>query len=97
MILRKLMADKLPNEVLWCRGKPHLGWLFNEAVSKNALHQGQLDKSELGKMLADYVDPAVLGKAWGAFLSTGDAEQIHSAHILAVWLREKAQRPVVPI
>jgi asparagine synthase (glutamine-hydrolysing) len=96
MILRQLMSGKLPDEVLWCRGKPHLGWLFNDAVTKRATDQGDLDLTVLGEVLTDYVDSAALASAWQTFHEGGDAEQIHSAHILSVWLQEVAQRPVVP-
>jgi len=96
MILREIMAEKLPQEVLWTRRKPHLGWLFNEAVTKRALHNGKLDIIGLKKGLMDYVDPAALTAAWKTFREGGDAEQIHTAHILAAWMRESANRPVVP-
>jgi asparagine synthase (glutamine-hydrolysing) len=96
MILRQLMADKLPDEVLWCRGKPHLGWLFNEVVTKNSLRRGELDMTGLQVALAGYVDSVALAKAWQTFHEGIDSEQIHSAYLLSVWLREAAQRPVVP-
>jgi hypothetical protein len=90
------MLDKMPDEVLWCRGKPHLGWLFNVAVTKQALSQGDLEISGIGDVLTDYVDLAALSKALQAFREGGGADQIHSAYLLSVWLREAAQRPVVP-
>ena len=90
------MADKLPDEVLWCRGKPHIGWLFNAAVTRQAISRGDLDISQLGDVLADYVDSAALAKARQKFRNSGYAEQIHSAYVLSVWLQESANRPVVP-
>jgi len=96
MILREIMAEKLPQEVLWTRRKPHLGWLFNEAVTKRALHNGKLDIIGLKRGLMGYVDPAALTATWKTFREGGNAEQIHTAHILAAWLKESANRPVVP-
>ena len=96
MILRELMTDKLPNEVLWARRKPHLGWLFNAAASRQALEADELCFGELQARLGDYVDSAALQEAWRTFVGGGDAVLIHSAHILSNWLRESAKRPVVP-
>ena len=96
IILREISADTLPKEVLWTRRKPHLGWLFNEAVTKRALHNGKLDIIGLKKGLMDYVDPEALTATWKTFREGGDAAQIHTAHVLAVWLKESANRPVVP-
>ncbi len=96
MILRELMANKLPHEVLWCRGKPHLGSLFNAAVTNHALHRGELNLAGLRESLSDYVDSAALADAWHKFRSGSDSEPIHSAYVLSVWLKDSAYRPVVP-
>ena len=96
MILREIMADKLPHEVLWTRRKPHLGWLFNEAVTKRAMRGGKLDIIGLEEGLMGYADPATLAAAWKTFREGGDAEKIHTAHVLSVWLKESSGRPVVP-
>jgi len=96
IILRDLMAGKLPDEVLWGRGKPHLGWLFNAAVTQEALNRGVLSLAELREALTGYVDLARLNDAWHAFRSGGSAEPVHSAYTLSVWLRENEKRPVVP-
>jgi asparagine synthase (glutamine-hydrolysing) len=96
MILRELMADKLPDEVLWCRGKPHLGWFFNATVTGAALRRGDLDVASLGEALKGYVDPAALTRAWQRFDEVGDTEQIDSAYHLSAWLRGSTNRPVVP-
>jgi asparagine synthase (glutamine-hydrolysing) len=96
MILREIMAEKLPQEVLWTRRKPHLGGLFNGAVTKRALHSGELDIIGLENGLSGYVDRAALAKAWKTFCEGGDAAPIHTAYILSVWLKESANRPVVP-
>jgi len=96
MILREVMAEKLPQEVLWTRRKPHLGGLFNEAVTKRASHNGELDIVGLENGLRAYVDRAALGEAWKTFREGGDAAPIHTAHILSAWLNSSASRPVVP-
>ncbi len=96
MILREIMAERLPQEVLWTRRKPHLGGLFNEAVTKRALHSGELDITELENGLRGYVDPVVLATAWKTFCEGGDSPPIHTAHILSAWLKVSANRPVVP-
>jgi len=96
MMLRELMADKLPDEVLWCRGKPHLGSLFNAAVTNHALHHGEPDFAGLSDSLSDYVDSAALARARRSLQRSGEPEQIHSAYVLSKWLQESANRPVVP-
>jgi asparagine synthase (glutamine-hydrolysing) len=94
-LLREVTADTLPKEVLWTSRKPHLGWLYSDAVTRLATTRGKLDLSLLSEQLGSYVDTAALTGAWQAFQGGGDSEQIHYAHILAVWLRRNATRPVV--
>jgi asparagine synthetase B (glutamine-hydrolysing) len=96
IILRELMADRTPEEVRWLPGKPHLGWLFNVAVTREASKRGVLSLSGMSKELAPYVDGAKLEHAWREFEGGGAGDPIHSAHVLSVWLRENATRPVVP-
>ena len=96
MILREIMAERLPQEVLWTRRKPHLGFMFNEAVTKQALRSGELDIIELENGLRGYVNRSALAKAWKAFCAGGDAAPIQTAHVLSVWLNTSANRPVVP-
>jgi len=95
MILRELMADRLPDEVRWARGKPHLGWLFNETVTRLAANNGQLALTGLQTTVGNYVDSTALANAWRIFRDGGEAEMIHTVHILSVWLRESEKRPVV--
>jgi hypothetical protein len=85
----------LPKEVLWTGRKPHLGWLYSEAITRLAMNRGELDLPLLQEQLTSYVDTAALAGAWQKFQDGGDSEQIHYAHILAVWLRRNATRPVV--
>jgi asparagine synthase (glutamine-hydrolysing) len=96
MILRDVMAGQLPEEVLWGQGKPHLGWQFNAAITREATRRGSLSIAGLKESITGYVDPASLNRAWHAFDGGGNAEPIHSAYMLSVWLRENEKRPVVP-
>ena len=95
-MLREVMSGKIPDEVRWCRGKPHLGWLFNDAVTRRALDRGDMTLAGLQMDLKDYVDTSSLTEAWQRFVSGGEAAPIHTANILSIWLRETAKRPVVP-
>jgi hypothetical protein len=95
-ILRDAMAGRLPDKVRWASGKPHLGWLFNETVTRLAANSGRLGLNELRTTVADYVDLAALEEAWQLFEDGGDAARIHTAHVLSVWLHENVSRPVAP-
>ena len=96
MILRTLMAERLPDEVRWARGKPHVGWLFNDAVTRIAAERGELVHSGLRDRLGSYVDVTALAEAWDRFIAGGNAEPINSAYVLSLWLTKNANRPVVP-
>jgi asparagine synthase (glutamine-hydrolysing) len=96
-ILREAMAGKLPDDVRWARGKPHLGWLFNATLTRGAAERGQLEIQNLQATLSEYVDAENLTNAWRDFHEGGDAEKIHTAHVLSVWLRENSNRPVAPL
>jgi asparagine synthase (glutamine-hydrolysing) len=95
-VLRDIMAGILPDEVVWTRRKPHLGWWFSDAVARLARSRGELDVATLSEGLAEYVDPAALKRQWDTFCGGGDSEPIHRAFILAGWLRDAARRPVAP-
>jgi asparagine synthase (glutamine-hydrolysing) len=94
-VLRDVMAGRLPAEVLWARGKPHLGWMFNAAVTREAIRRNMLSLQGLQDDLAGYVDSAPLAQAWHTFQSGSNTEPLHSAHALSIWLRENVHRPVV--
>ena len=95
MILRKIMQDRLPDEVRWARGKPHLGSVFNAALTQHAIRNGELEKNRLQMELKGYVEPHKLEKAWREFLDASDTQNLHTAYVLSVWLRENEHRPVV--
>jgi asparagine synthase (glutamine-hydrolysing) len=96
MILREAMSGMIPDEVRWFRGKPHLGCLFNEVVTRHSLERGEISLSGLREDLENYVDPSSLTKAWRHFINGDEADSIHTANILSIWLRENANRPIVP-
>jgi asparagine synthase (glutamine-hydrolysing) len=96
MMLREIMADKLPDETLWCPRNPHLGWLFNASTANHASNRGDLTLAGLDEALTDYVDSAALAGAWNKFRAGSYVEQIHSAYVLSLWLKENLTRPVVP-
>jgi asparagine synthase (glutamine-hydrolysing) len=94
-MLRDLMSGRLPDEVCWSLGKQHLGRLYYGMICKLALDRGELDLSGLQQTLDGYVDKGVLANAYRRFRNGGDVDQILSAFLLSVWLRENASRPVV--
>lgn len=95
IILRDVMEDRLPEEVRWQRGKPHLGGLFNATVSREAEKCGALGITMLRETLRGFVDPSALLQAWDRFQHGDDAATVHTAFMLSLWLRENANRPVV--
>jgi hypothetical protein len=95
-ILREVMADRLPDEVVWGRGKPHIGWTFNATATQLAVRGGTLELETLQNALAGYVDRGKLARAWENFTARTNCEPIHTANVLSLWLRENANRPVVP-
>lgn len=97
IILRDLMAGRLPDEVRWMRGKPHLGWLFNAACTRAEFRTGKLDLTYLRKTLNGYVERSALERAWQRFANGGDTAPIHSARLLAAWLEKYQNRPLVPV
>ena len=57
---------------------------------------GELTEALLGEQLAEFTDAAALTRAWRRYRDTADAEELHSAHMLARWLQQAVNRPVVP-
>jgi asparagine synthase (glutamine-hydrolysing) len=96
VILRDVMAGRLPHSTLRCRGKPHIGWLFNSTVTQEAAARGQLEARELASQLQDYVNEEALQRAWSGFADGSYIDPLHAAHGLSVWLRQTENRPVVP-
>ena len=95
ILLRDLMAESLPERVLWSPRKPHLGRLFTAAACAQAVRSGNLSHQSLQEHLAGYVDLNALAGAWQDFGDGSNTHLIPSAFILSEWLRETAARPVV--
>jgi hypothetical protein len=96
MILREVMTGRLPNDVIWCRGKPHIGWLFNGSVTQAAIDRGQLGPDELATRLQAHVNSDALQRAWRDFAKGSYIDPLHAAHALSRWLNQTENRPVVP-
>ena len=94
-ILRDLMQDKLPDEILRCTGKPHIGWIYYSQVRRQALKRGELGLTELKDTLAGYIDPDHLDNAWQNAIGNDDFENLQIAHALSLWIKENVKRPVV--
>ena len=90
--------DSLPrmNHLQIVGSSQHGLFTHDKNRSEALLNRGDLNLTGLGEALTDYVDSASLADAWHKFRAGGDAEQIHSACVLSVWLQESANRPVVP-
>ena len=96
VILRDIMSRRLPEEVLWCRGKPHLGWPFNKVASRQLRDDGNIGLADLQSALTGYVDPVKLDETWRGSRDAGGSWDLHTAIVLAIWLQENGLRPVVP-
>ena len=96
VIQRDVMAGRLPDEVRWAVGKPHVGWHFSVAVTREAIERGSLTPHSLLDDLARFTDAQKLSDAWRTFEDGSDPMPLHSAHVLSIWLRENEDRPVVP-
>ena len=95
VIQRDVMAGRLPDEVRWAIGKPHVGWLFGIAVTDEAIRRDSLTLAGIKSELGSYVDQAKLERAWQSFQDGSDTQPLRSASLLSIWLRENRQRPVV--
>ena len=94
-ILRDVMAGSLPDEVRWGRGKPHIGWVFNESFIRRAISRGKLSLDALTGATEGYLNDEKLHHAWQVFEAGGNHEPIHSAYVLSLWLQQSVKRPVV--
>jgi asparagine synthase (glutamine-hydrolysing) len=94
-ILRQAMAGRLPDEVRWGPGKPHIGRFFGQRFLQRELAHGNLSIDHMRSVLADRVDAVALMRGWESFLNGGDAEPVNRAYVLSLWLEQAASRPVV--
>jgi asparagine synthase (glutamine-hydrolysing) len=94
-ILREAMAGRLPDDVRWGLGKPHIGWVFSSRFLQRELARGNLSLERIRSALGQRVDAAALDKGWEAFLRDGYHDAVNRAYTLALWLEQTAARPMV--
>lgn len=96
IILRRAMAERLPDTVRWRRGKEHLGWAFTTALMSRMRPRirGEIEANwELAKL---YIDVDGVRKVCAAYFDEGDlaqADKVYEIAHLALWLRRHAERP----
>jgi asparagine synthase (glutamine-hydrolysing) len=96
VVLRDLMNNRVPQQVAWSARKPHVGWLFNQAINQTLLASGAISLSGLQDSLREFVNVAELGAAWQAFRASGYNDNLNKALYLSMWLKENSRRPIVP-
>jgi asparagine synthase (glutamine-hydrolysing) len=94
-ILREAMAGKLPDDVRWGRGKPHVGWVFNKRFLERERSRGNLSLERLESSLQGRVDRSALARGWESLVRGGDFEPVSHAYVLSLWLEQTANRRVV--
>ena len=94
-ILRQAMAGRLPDEVRWGPGKPHIGRVFGHRFLQRELARGNLTIERIRSVLGGRVDAVALKQGWESFLHGGDPEPVNRAYVLSLWLEQAANRPVV--
>jgi asparagine synthase (glutamine-hydrolysing) len=93
-ILREAMAGRLPDEVRWGRGKPHVGWAFSQQFLRRELGRGNLSLDRMLPSLRGYVDGAALERSWLSFQGGQDFEAVGRAYVLSLWLAQASSRPI---
>lgn len=97
-ILRKAMAEKLPDTVRWRQGKEHLGWAFTKVLMEN-YHPYLRDEIESNwDLILPYIDENNTKDSCGKFFKNQDFErsnEIYDLAQLAMWLRKNKMRPRV--
>ncbi len=93
-VLRKAMAGRLPDEVRWGRGKPHVGWAFSQQFLTRELGRGNLSLDRMLPSLKGYIDAAALERGWRSFRGGQDFEAVGRAYVLSLWLGQASSRPV---
>ena len=93
-LLRKAMAGRLPDEVRWGRGKPHVAWAFTQHFLQRELGRGHLSLDQMLSSLKGYIDAAALQRGWQSFREGRDCEAVGHAYVLSLWLAQASNRPV---
>lgn len=94
-ILREAMTGKLPDEVRWGTGKPHIGWAYTESSCNREKARGSLTLRDLSAAVEGFIDPERLAAAWREYTAGGDSSPVYTAYILSRWLQQTVNRPVV--
>jgi asparagine synthase (glutamine-hydrolysing) len=98
IILRRAMADRLPDTVRWRRGKEDLGWSFTAAFIKRTRERIHANLELNAHLLGPYIDFDALqhvrhGPANGCDDGEENMATEYAAAHLAVWLSRHRQRP----
>lgn len=90
IILRRAMAQRMPDTVRWRRGREHLGWRFTSTLAQHIRDRLVSDLAENRNRLDRYIRPGEIDPAdfscdrpndWCRF------DQAFSAAVLATWLQ----------
>jgi len=98
IILRRAMAERLPDAVRWRRGKEHLGWAFTTALMSRMRPRIRGEIEANWELVKPYVDVDGAKKVCTAYFDEGDlgqADKVYEIAHLALWLRRHAERPRV--
>jgi asparagine synthase (glutamine-hydrolysing) len=98
IILRRAMADRLPDAVRWRRGKEDLGWAFTAALIKRTRERIRANLELNAHLLRPYIDFDALqhvrhGPENGCDDGEKNMETEYDAAHLAAWLSRHTQRP----
>jgi asparagine synthase (glutamine-hydrolysing) len=98
VILRRAMANRLPDAVRWRPGKQHLGWSFTVALMEKMRNRMRLAMEANWGIIAPYVNVGAMRSVCRSYFDGGDpsqAEKLYEAAHLAVWLCCHIGRPQV--
>jgi asparagine synthase (glutamine-hydrolysing) len=95
-IMRRSMADRLPDSVRWRIGKQNLGWAFTKELMNNMQERLKIAITENIDILLKFVDGDSVHNACRSYFDGKDpsqAEKIYETAHLAVWVRHHKERP----
>jgi asparagine synthase (glutamine-hydrolysing) len=96
IILRRAMAERLPDAVRWRRGKEHLGWAFTTALMGRMRPRIRGEIEANWELVKPYMAMDGIKKVCAAYFDEGDlaqADKVYDIAHLAVWLRRYSERP----
>ena len=94
-ILRYSYKEQLPTEIVWRKGKEHLGWNTTLRFLESNIDEVEHLISDSENTIYDYVCWRKLRSVWQRFKSTGsdlDAYQLNQVYCLAQWLQAEQTR-----